>query len=251
MLGRAAVPDRPRRPRDVPPRGPDARGRRRPAHRPGLRAVRTARPPRTATHGYRDAAAEHAFAVEDPGFNALYAAAEHALARIAEALGHDPGPHRARAAELTDALVRRLWSEQAGQFLARDLRAGPRQSGAGPAGRLVAERSAAGLLPLVVPGLPRPVADALLRTVAGEHFGLGSAVRLLPSYDLRGAAFDRRRYWRGPAWFNVNWLLVRGPVAVRGAGPCGRAGRRGAAGGGRDAVRGVPRPVHRRGARCP
>ncbi|GHJ18408.1 hypothetical protein TPA0909_00220 [Streptomyces albus] len=48
-----------------------------------------------------------------------------------------PAPTGPRAAELTDALVRRLWSEQAGQFLARDLRAGPRQSGAGarrPAG---------------------------------------------------------------------------------------------------------------------
>ena len=24
------------------------------------------------------------------------------------------------------------------------------------------------------------------------------------------AAFDPRRYWRGPVWINVNWFLVRG-----------------------------------------
>ena len=35
-------------------------------------------------------------------------------------------------------------------------------------------------------------------------------MRLLPSYDLHGPAFDPYRYWRGPAWFNVNWLLERG-----------------------------------------
>ena len=85
-------------------------------------------------------------------------------------------------------------------------------------GGLIPERSAAGLLPLLVPELPRATADALLRTAAGEHFGLGTSVRLVPSYDLRGRAFDPSRYWRGPAWFNVNWLLERG-LRLHGAVP--------------------------------
>ncbi|MEU5839316.1 hypothetical protein ABZ820_37440 [Streptomyces diacarni] len=165
-------------------------------------------------HGYRDAAAPHPFAVEDPGFNALLVASEYALARIARTLGGVPDVHRERATALTDALVERLWSPEAGQFLSRDLHA----DGAGrTAGQLVTARSAAGLLPLLAPDLPPAVVEALLDTVRGPHFGLGTTVRLLPSYDLRGAAFDPHRYWRGPAWFNVNWLLERG-LRLHGAG---------------------------------
>jgi glycogen debranching enzyme len=33
---------------------------------------------------------------------------------------------------------------------------------------------------------------------------------MVPSYDLTGPAFDPARYWRGPSWFNVGWLLHRG-----------------------------------------
>jgi hypothetical protein len=172
-------------------------------------------------HGYLDDTAPHSFAVEDPGFNALFIASEYALARIAGELGADPEIHRRRAAALTEALVERLWSPEAGQFLCLDLRAdgtgddsgaGDDSTGAGPGrpGRLIAERSAAGLLPLVIPRLPRTVVDTLLHTATGEHYRLGTTARLLPSYDLRGAAFDRRRYWRGPAWFNVNWLFEHG-----------------------------------------
>lgn len=142
----------------------------------------------------------HGFVVEDPGFNALLIASEHALATIALTLGQDPAPHRERAHALTTALVERLWHPEAGLFLCQDLRTGTP----------IEEKSVTGLLPLLVPELPDPVVRALLRTASGEHFGLGSTTALAPSYDLRGRSFDASRYWRGPAWFNINWAVERG-----------------------------------------
>jgi mannosylglycerate hydrolase MGH1-like protein len=152
-------------------------------------------------HGYLDDGdAPHPFAVEDPCLNALLIASEHALADIAGAIGADPADHLVRAEERTTALVKRLWQPEAGLFLCHDVLTG----------EAIEERSAAGLVPLIVPGLPEDVAAALLRTAAGPHFGLEGPARLVPSYDLTGHAFDPARYWRGPAWFNVNWLIERG-----------------------------------------
>ncbi|MGW1782945.1 MGH1-like glycoside hydrolase domain-containing protein [Streptomyces sp. NPDC002143] len=148
--------------------------------------------------GYADGGGE--FAVEDPAFNALLIASEHALARIARELGATATARHARAERLTAALVERLWEPTEGMFFCRDVRSGG----------LVPERGISGLVPLLLPGLPREVVGGLVATLRGPHFGLGGATRLVPSYDLLGEAFDPHRYWRGPAWFNTSWLLEQG-----------------------------------------
>ena len=163
--------------------------------------------------GYADdRLADHsAFLVEDPLFNAIWLWSTHALVEIAERIGEDAGRYREAAAGLHAALLSRLWDAGRQRFLPRDLRAG----------RLVDRRTVLSLAPLLDPDLPSEVARAVAAELDSPHFhseaGIGVA-----STDLLGPDFDRRRYWRGPVWANLNWLLARG---LRQHGLTAQAGR--------------------------
>ncbi|WP_446686802.1 MGH1-like glycoside hydrolase domain-containing protein [Plantactinospora siamensis] len=148
-----------------------------------------------------DLAGRHPFLVECPLFNALTAAAEHALAAIAPVVGADPGPHRARARALTAAIVDRLYEPASGTFRPRDLRTGT----------LVAPRTVLGLGPLILPELPAEQVRAVLAEACSPRFGLAERMsRPLPSHDRTAPDFEPLRYWRGPSWINTGWLVWRG-----------------------------------------
>ncbi|MGR6319134.1 hypothetical protein Q2K19_30290 [Micromonospora soli] len=152
---------------------------------------------------YRDEglAGRQPFLVECPLVNAALGAAEHALARIAAVVGADPGPHRDRAARITEALVARLYDPVAGTFRPRDLRTD----------RLVPARTVLGLIPLILPDLPAGQVRAVLAEACSPRFGLAARMdRPLPSYDRTAPDFEPVRYWRGPSWLNTSWLLWRG-----------------------------------------
>jgi len=157
-------------------------------------------------HGYddRDLADSHPFLVECPLFNAAFGVAEHALAEIAALVGADPGPHRARATQITEALVRRLYDPATGTFQPRDVRAG----------RLLGARTVLGLTPLILPDLPTRQADALVVEARSARFGVAARMdRPLPSHDRTAPDFEPLRYWRGPSWLNIGWLVRRGLLA--------------------------------------
>jgi hypothetical protein len=139
------------------------------------------------------------FRVADPGFNAILLRADQDLASLAEHLGEETDEIREWIARGERGL-RDLWDPQAGWFLSLDTRTGER----------IPVRTSAGLLPLYAGAASQDEAR-----IQAERLGLwAEKVRyLVPSTDPEHPSFEPRRYWRGPVWAIVNWMIAQGLTA--------------------------------------
>ncbi|WP_170435750.1 amylo-alpha-1,6-glucosidase [Ruegeria arenilitoris] len=137
------------------------------------------------------------FRVVDPGFNAILIRSCLDLAALADDLGEAEIASASRAfAQAGIAAMDALWSETRGQYLCFD-----RATGA-----LIDSPSIGGLLAAFCP-IPEHRAQA----IAQRLDAIGAAVPyLVPSHDPAAPEFDGLRYWRGPVWLIVNYMIADG-----------------------------------------
>lgn len=140
----------------------------------------------------RDGFGHGSFAVYDPFMTAVLARAERDLAWLAEQLDVASDASKRRDA-LLQGLETKLWDEASGRYVYWDARANT----------AVTADVVGCYLPLVC-DIERSRAQRL-REGLQARFDTPWGVPTTASAD---PGFEARRYWRGPVWINVNWLLA-------------------------------------------
>jgi glycogen debranching enzyme len=136
--------------------------------------------------------------VADIATNAILLRAERDLLVLAGRFGS-----RGEAEEINDRIARmefaigRLWSARLGLFVSLD------QIDASP----IPVATSAGLLPLYAAAVD---VERALAMVAMLRRWVGPVRWLVPSTAPDDARFDALRYWRGPVWAVVNWMIAEG-----------------------------------------
>lgn len=141
---------------------------------------------------------EGPFAVADPGVSFILMRSDKDLLELAKILEAEDSAKEIRswlyhAEEATDY----LWSEDLGAYAARDLRTDEHADGV----------SSVAFLSYYA-GVSTPRRDAKLQATLRRI--LDATAFSLPSFDPEHRKFDARRYWRGPVWAIINYMVARG-----------------------------------------
>jgi hypothetical protein len=139
------------------------------------------------------------FALQPVLFNSLLVRSNQDLAEIARVLGSDVEPFTTWA-QTTGAGLESLWDDEQALYVDYDVIAEERVSVA----------TAAGLAPLYA-GVPTESrAERMVELLAGSRVPVGGSGWAVTSLSPADPGFKPTRYWRGPVWPILNWVLQRG-----------------------------------------
>lgn len=140
------------------------------------------------------------FKVADTTINFILNRADHDLLRIAEDVGYDLGSDKAVIEgwiKISDAALEKLWNAEESMYECLDLRTG----------QYTGTSSSGGLVCFLARNLDKGRVDHLIEKLWQWRETVNY---LVPSYSPNGSRFEPQRYWRGPVWAVVNFLIYEG-----------------------------------------
>lgn len=140
---------------------------------------------------------ESPFIVQDNMMNAILIKSNKSLIEIGDRFGLDTGELREWQQQSLKAFNAKLWSSELETYVSYDVR-GDNQ---------MKHKEIGGLTALFA-GIPsRDQAAKLNNYIVSLH---ERGYYVCPSFDVDSPLFDSKRYWRGPIWPQMNWMIHHG-----------------------------------------
>jgi glycogen debranching enzyme len=139
------------------------------------------------------------FAIEDLAFNSILVRANTHLNDIAKAIREELPEELDKRMHKTEKALEQLWDPYSGQYYSRDF----------ITHRLLKTPTIATLLPLYAGTISQERADQLVKRLLENEHVFGTAYPV-PSVPVNSFWFQPKRYWQGPTWVNMNWLIIDG-----------------------------------------
>lgn len=145
-------------------------------------------------------AAESPFLIQDAMFNAVLIRSNEGLIRLGRKYGLDTDEIEAWQSKSIAAFDAKLWNESLQTYCSYDL----------VADKQIALPEIGGLCALFA-GIPGPARSKKIAAyLKSLHDGRSEKYFLCPSFDPDEPLFDPKKYWQGPIWPQMNWMIYRG-----------------------------------------
>jgi len=138
------------------------------------------------------------FAVEDLAFNCILIRANQCLKEISKTGGIILPPDLIENMDRTEQALAQPWDESSGQYYSRSF----------VSHKLIQEPTIATLLPLYAGSISKAQAAVLIALLKKRQ--VFSSSWPVASVPLNSANFSPLKYWQGPTWVNMNWLIIDG-----------------------------------------
>jgi glycogen debranching enzyme len=149
-------------------------------------------------YDYQQILADHRFQVIDLAMNCILIRANTLLETMAREIGKELPDDIKHAMRVAPHSLETLWDDRTGYYFNRDAMSG----------ELILLPSSATFLPLYAMQLPPARVKVLLEHL---HNPKTFATKYpIPSAPLNSSYFNPHRYWQGPSWVNLNWMVIDG-----------------------------------------